>query len=408
MIKDKQVLERFENKENLSILVVDDNPMNLKMVASILKPLGYKLAMANSASRAIQFAKEKTPDLILLDVMMPEMDGFEACEILKADKSTSGIPIIFLTARSDTSDIVRGFQVGGVDYVTKPFKAEEILARIQNILINKISQDIISEKNKELEESQQSILKDAQKILALNSKLSDSEEHLKELNRTKDKFFSIISHDLKNQFSGVLGLSEVLTRFGSNVSDKDRENYLSLIFNGLTQMRSFLENLLEWARNQTGKIEFTPRAVALEPIVSHVILQYKNNAIQKDINLYSQIDDNLMIYADENMLMTILRNLISNALKFTNVGGNVFITAIESDNEVELYVKDDGLGMDFKTTEKLFKIEHNQSTPGTENEKGTGLGLILCKDFIEKHGGHIAVNSDINKGTTFTVTFPKK
>lgn len=408
MTNNKQILERFEQKENLSILVVDDNPMNLKMVASILKPLGYKLAMANTAMKAIQFAKEKIPDLILLDIMMPEMDGFEACKELKETEETAGIPIIFLTARSDTSDIVKGFQLGGVDYVTKPFKAEEILARIKNILLLKISQDIITEQNEELKKSQKSIYEDTLKIVDLNNKLSESESHLKELNRTKDKFFSIIGHDLKSQFSGVLGLSEVLTRFGSNVSSKDRDTYLQHIFEGLTQMRSFLENLLEWARTQTGRIHFMPESVTLKPIIANIILQYKNNAIKKDINLYSQIDDYLTIHADENMLMTILRNLVSNALKYTNIGGNVFITAVETDSDVEIYIKDDGLGMEPEVVDKLFKIEHNQSTPGTDDEKGTGLGLILCKDFADKHGGYIEVNSEINKGTTFIVHLPKK
>ncbi len=408
MTNNKQILERFEKKENLSILVVDDNPMNLKMVASILKPLGYKLAMANSAQKAIQFAKEKTPDLILLDVMMPEMDGFEACQILKQEDATADIPVIFLTARTDTSDILRGFQLGGVDYVTKPFKGEEILARIKNILLLIISQDIITEQNKELKDSQKNIYSDALKIVELNNKLSDSEMHLKELNRTKDKFFSIIGHDLKSQFSGVLGLSEVLTRFGSNVTDEDRKTYLEHIFNGLTSMRTFLENLLEWARTQTGRIQFMPETVTLEPIINNVILQYKNNAIKKDINLYSQIDSDLVIYADENMLMTILRNLISNALKYTNQRGNIFITAIDEENEVEIYIKDDGIGMEPAIVEKLFKIEHNQSTPGTDNEKGTGLGLILCKDFVEKHGGKIEVTSEKNKGTTFIVSIPSK
>ncbi len=406
MTNNKQILERLEKTEDLSILVVDDNPMNLKMVASILKPLGYRLAMANSGEKAIQFATEKKPDLILMDVMMPEMDGYEACEKIKANPSTSDIPIIFLTAKNDITDLVKGFQSGGADFVSKPFKAEEILARIKNLLLVKISQDIIAEQNEILKQSQKSIYQDALKIVELNNSLAESEANLQELNRTKDKFFSIIGHDLKSQFSGVLGLAELLTRFGSNISDNDRETYLCHIFDGLTQMRTFLENLLEWARTQTGRIQFCPETVTLAPIFKNIELQYKNNAIKKQINLDINVHPELTINADENMLMTILRNFVSNAIKYTKVNGNVIISAKSVESGVEICVSDDGVGMDEKTKNKLFQIEHNQSLPGTDNEKGTGLGLILCKDFALKHGGNIRIESELNKGSKFILFLP--
>ncbi len=409
MTNNQQIFARFEHKENLSILVVDDNPGNLKMVASILKPEGYKLAMANSGVKAIKFAEDKLPDLILLDIMMPKIDGFETCRILKENELTAHIPIIFLSARTDTDDIVKAFQLGGVDYITKPFKAEEILARIKNILLLKISQDIINEQNKMLKISQKSIYDDAVKILELNNKLTDSERDLKELNNTKDKFFSIIGHDLKSQFSGILGLAEVLHRFNNKISDKDRDTYIGHIFDGLTQMRSFLENILEWARSQTGQINFFPDYIKLERIFKDIILQYHNNAFKKNITICNDVDSDIRVYADENMLMTIIRNLVSNAIKYTNSGGTIILSAEEGSHAVEIFIKDDGIGMTPEIRDKLFKIgNNNQSVMGTDNEKGTGLGLVLCKDFVQRHGGDVSIISEINKGSTFIVALPKK
>ncbi len=409
MTNNQQIFARFEHKENLSILVVDDNPSNLKMVASILKPEGYNIAMANSGEKAIKFTEDKLPDLILLDIMMPKMDGYETCKILKENELTAHIPIMFLTARNDTDDIIKAFQLGGVDYITKPFKTEEILARIKNILLLKISQDIINEQNQMLKASQKSIYDDAVKILELNNKLTESERDLKELNNTKDKFFSIIGHDLKSQFAGILGLAEVLHRYGTNISTQDRDTYIGHIFDGLTQMRSFLENILEWALSQTGQINFLPNSVQLERIFKDIMLQYHNNAFKKNITICNDVDSDIRVYADENMLMTIIRNLVSNAIKYTNVGGTIILSAEEGSHSVEIFIKDDGIGMTPKMSDKLFKIGNtNQSSPGTENEKGTGLGLLLCKDFAQRHGGDISVISEINKGSTFIVTLPKK
>jgi signal transduction histidine kinase len=247
-------------------------------------------------------------------------------------------------------------------------------------------------------------LKNQKMILEKTVALKTAE--LKELNASKDKFFSIIAHDLKNPFSSIIGISEILKEETKASANFVLENYATIINNSAVQTFMLLENLLEWANSQRGKIQFTPVSIDLNVLISEEFNILYDRAKEKRIELINSLQDNLMIIADKNMIKTILRNLISNAIKFTNKNGEVEVKALINNVNLEISVSDNGIGMSEEIKVKLFKLDGNLSTRGTEDEKGTGLGLILCKEFVEKHGGKIWVESEEGKGSVFRFTIP--
>jgi PAS domain S-box-containing protein len=250
------------------------------------------------------------------------------------------------------------------------------------------------------------IVRDVTKRKNTEDALRDSEKRLSQLNTTKDKFFSIIAHDLKSPFHSIIGFSEILKNDARNIDISAIENYASIINDSATQTLRLLENLLDWARMQQGSFAFSPRMLVLSELVKDVLVIAEDHARRKNIGLHNHIVRNIIIEADENMLKAIFRNLISNALKFTKSGGSVNIAAQTLENEIKISVTDNGIGISNENMAKLFSIDSNFSTRGTEKEKGTGLGLLLCKEFVEKHGGKIWVESEEGKGSTFYFTIP--
>ncbi|MDZ7777060.1 MAG: PAS domain-containing sensor histidine kinase [Bacteroidales bacterium] len=238
--------------------------------------------------------------------------------------------------------------------------------------------------------------------------LRESEVELKELNAQKDKFFSIIGHDLKSPFNSILGFSGLLEEQIGEKNYDDVDKYAKTIRRSSQRAMDLLENLLEWSRAQTGKIEFSPESFKIINLTDNTFNQLKDAADQKSITLRNDLPTNLPVFADKNMVSTVMRNLISNAIKFTREGGEIKISAEKSAKEIFVSVSDNGIGIAPGRIEKLFRIDENDSTPGTNNEKGTGLGLILCKEFVEKHDGRIWVESVENKGSVFTFTLPRK
>jgi len=238
------------------------------------------------------------------------------------------------------------------------------------------------------------------------AELKIKNEQLRELNATKDKFFSIIAHDLKAPFSGILGFSEILRDEAQNLDIGLIESYANNINSTAHQTFKLLENLLDWAKMQQNGFSFEPVPISFNYILNTEIEGLKTNADQKNIALVNKTAKEIILTADEKLLSSVLRNLMSNAVKFTHKGGKVFIEAKMKLDSVEISISDTGVGMDNETLQKLFKIEDSFTSRGTENEKGTGLGLLLCKEFVEKHGGKIWVNSEKGKGSTFTFSIP--
>ncbi len=237
--------------------------------------------------------------------------------------------------------------------------------------------------------------------------LKTSEARLHELNATKDKFFSIIAHDLKSPFNTILGFSSILSE---QVKAKDYagiEEYAEIIHHSSQRAMDLLTNLLEWSRSQTGRMTFNPEYVDMVTLISETADLLNDSARQKSISFTLSLPPKLYGIADRDMIKSVLRNLFSNAIKFTHSGGSIVISAEQKRNELMVVVKDNGLGIEKNNLEKLFMIGENLSTSGTQNEKGTGLGLLLSKEFIDKHGGKIWVESEPGKGSIFYFTIPR-
>lgn len=359
------------NEDRNRILIVDDLPKNIQIVATTLQEAGYNVTYAQNGKKAIDLCKKNYFNLILLDIMMPEMDGIEVCLHLKSDENYKDIPIIFLTAKTDLDSIEKAFKAGGVDYISKPFKGSELLSRVKTHIT-----------------------------------LQQQQHELKQLNTTKDKFFSIIAHDLKSPFSGLLGFTELLLEENKQTDPETLHHYYQLMHQAAKQGYDLLNNLLEWARTQQGSIKYIPKNYNLFEVSKGNIILFQNIASTKKIKITQDIQKDINIFADINMLKTIFRNLLSNAIKFTNIDGEISVTAKVENKNAVISIQDNGVGMSNDTLNKLFKIENNISHKGTNDESGTGLGLIISKDFIEQHHGKIWVTSELNKGSRFSFTLP--
>jgi signal transduction histidine kinase len=228
------------------------------------------------------------------------------------------------------------------------------------------------------------------------------------LNSTKDRLFSIIAHDLRNPFHTVIGFSELLIKNYKKLQPEKLEKYFNLIHSSSKSGNNLLENLLQWSRSQSGTLSFAPEKLNLWSLIDENISLIEADAHRKNITIQSMVDQEIAIYADENMLKTILRNLFSNAIKFTFEGGRVVADAIVRDKHVEVIISDNGVGISENKIDQIFDVDANETTRGTSNESGTGLGLIICKEFVEKHKGTIWVESEISKGSTFKFTIPYK
>lgn len=239
-----------------------------------------------------------------------------------------------------------------------------------------------------------------------HEKLKQSEEELRRINATKDKFFSIIAHDLKNPFNSLLGFTDLMKNDFDTLEEHELRKFIDLIYESSKQGFNLLENLLQWSRAQTGRIAFNPIETELKPLIDRETELIKNRAEKKQIELFTEIPDNLELFADEEMLSTVIRNLLSNAIKFTPPKGKIKIKVKKFARRIEISVIDTGVGIPMEKIPQLFRIDVQVSTPGTENEKGTGLGLILCSEFIEKHGGKIKVTSEWKNGSEFKVILP--
>lgn len=637
--------------QNSTILIVDDQPKTVGALYEYLRLRGFTAYVIDNGERTLEFVGKYKPDIIIMDVLMPGMDGFEVCRRLKETRETKDIPVIFISAYTETIDKVKGFEAGGVDYVAKPFEHEEVLARIaahlrlrhlqkdlqenngrlqqeieQRIQVEKalresqeqfrtifenapvminsynetgviqlwnkecerrlgytreeiiahhdplslfypdhhirdqifanilkadgifrestvrrkdgailiqlwanfrlptgviisVGHDITGRKQAEetLRESQEyarniiessldmiitvdqerrivefnkaaqetfgyrkeevegksidmlyaspeesalvhqimvektqsirevsnrrksgevfpclisaSVLRDAQgeligymgisrditelkkaqaELLAAHNELKQKNEQLGELNASKDKFFSIISHDLKNSFGALLGFAELITE-NIELYTKDKiKSLVSKMRSTAENLYALLENLLTWSRIQRGVIECSPQLLDLSHIMAHNIDLFVPEAERKEITLKNTIQEKTFVYADYSMVDTVIRNLISNALKFTSSGGSVNISSIEHDEHYQaISVSDTGVGIPEDILPKLLQIDTFYTHAGTAGEKGTGLGLILCKELVEQNSGRLWATSEVDRGTTFTFTLPK-
>ena len=362
-----------------NILIVDDVVDNLNVLGQILKAEGYKVRSVLNGAMALHVAEKEKPNLILLDIMMPGMDGFEVCNRVKANPILNDVPVIFISALNDTDDIVKALTVGGADYITKPFKGEEVKARVATHL----------------------------KLYTQRQELQQQRKELLEANTTKDKFFSIIAHDLRGPLGGFMGLTELMADESEQLNQDEQREMMLDLKHSARNIYHLLENLLEWSQMQRGQTSFNPQNLNLANVVTDCLTTVFGSSRKKGIEIITKLTGDTELFADKYMIQTTIRNLLANAIKFTQKGGNVLISSLsETDNRIVVSIKDSGIGMSTEMVNNLFRIDVNTKRPGTEGEPSTGLGLLLCKEFVERNGGKIWVESIPQEGSTFCFTIP--
>lgn len=374
------------------ILIIDDNPTNLNVLFEYLEESGFEVSVAQNGRSALEQVAQIRPDLILLDIMMPDIDGFEICRTLKKRPETHGIPIIFMTALTDASDKIKGFLAGGSDYITKPLQYEEVLARITAHL--------------KLRTAEQRTLALQQSIEEQKRLLAEKERQLIESNACKDTFFTYISTDLQPPLNSLLGFVRVLLENLGHYSKEQINSDLLRVQAAAERLQSQHENLIMWSKVQRGGLDFSAGLINVEELVVYNLIFFAPIAKQKQITLQSTVQTVMLAHADYEMVNAIIRNLMSNALKFTDTGGKVSISAIEHDDFVELFVSDSGIGM---SAEQVHLLLHHQTVcpDGDDEKKRIGLGLLLCKSLIERCGGTLRIETQLGKGTSFIFTLPK-
>jgi two-component system, sensor histidine kinase and response regulator len=367
-----------KEKQQCSILIIDDNKENLKVVSNFLKAEGYQIALSLNARDGLQILEENDIHLILLDIMMPEVDGYTFCRQIKSISHLKDTPVIFLTAKTETSDLVEGFKAGGVDYITKPFHKAELIARVETHL---------------------ALSRAKNKILA-------QAEQIKKINRTKDRLYSVIAHDIKSPFANISMLISTIAEGYLKPGTEEFTEILQSINNSTKETYALLENLLQWTRSQTGDLDLAPENIQLSDLITNVIRFLLPNAKKKNIDLGQELEEGLFVFADKMTMQSVLQNLLTNAIKFTPEAGNVTVKGKTEGNQVVISVQDNGIGMNAEQLDKLFVDGQHFTTHGTNNEKGSGLGLLLVKEFINRNKGEISVTSEAGNGTTFIIRLP--
>jgi two-component system, sensor histidine kinase and response regulator len=372
-------MNSYIHKNIPTVLIVDDNPKNVQIIALLLRELKHKIIIAVSGINAINLVERARPDLILMDVMMPGMDGFETCEIIKSKSENENIPVIFITALSEKVNIVKGFEVGGVDYITKPFNKEELISRIKTHLELKFARD----------------------------EMQQMTNHLVELNSIKNKMFSVIGHDLRSPLGSIkMTLDFLKSDMSKQYRVEDFRNSINVLAQTTDEVFGLLENLLGWAKSQSGNISVVPEDIKVSDLIYSAYLLHKGSFSHKKLNFENNVSDSNAVCADLNMLKTVLRNLLSNAIKYTPEGGTISVKTAEMNGYTHIIVTDNGIGIPSENISKLFDEKQHLSTFGTNNESGSGLGLILCQSFVKSNNGRLIVESEQGKGSSFTIELP--
>ncbi len=361
------------------ILIVDDTRVNLQLLGKILMKVNYELAIANSGYEALDMVKEVKPDLILLDVMMPGIDGYDVCKALKSSPDTKDIPVIFLTAKSEKEDIVTGFDLGAVDYVTKPFNSAELLARVKTHLELKYARDLLAKQN----------------------------EKLKQLNDVKNEFLGMAAHDLRNPIGSITTtLSYILEYLNSNLSEK-QVKFLRNIEKAGKYMNVLLNDLLDLTAIESGKLTLRLTEEDYINFLKENISLNQMLADKKAITIDFNYEDNISyITFDRDKITQVMNNLISNAVKFSHGDTRITVDIKRGEDCIITSVIDQGQGIPEKELPYIFKEFHRSTVKATDGEKSTGLGLAITKKIVEGHGGKIGVESKVMEGSRFYFTLP--
>jgi two-component system, sensor histidine kinase and response regulator len=388
-----------------AIICVDDEDIILEALKDQLGPFfenQFLIETSTTGEEALEIYDELVEGgyevpVVISDYLMPNMRGDEF--LIKIHEKNENILKILLTGHANLDGIANAINNANLyRYIPKPWDRDDLILTVREAIRSFLQELEIRHKNIELQEINDNLEK------LVEERTSD----LAKANATKDKFFSIIAHDLKNSFNGLLGYSNILLSDFDSFNDTDKIKMISAIKQVSENTYKLLQNLLDWARVQTGVISYTPDIILMASLLQDEYGVQKRLAEQKKIDIKLITDDNIRVMADQNMISTVVRNLISNAVKYTREGGKITITLFKENDMAVVSVKDTGIGMSPENVDKLFKVNENFKTFGTNNEEGTGLGLILCRDFIDMNNGKIEVHSEINVGTETLFRLPVK
>jgi len=345
-----------------SILIVDDTPANLLLLERMLTERGYKARPVPSGKLALEAARSEPPDLILLDIAMPDMDGYEVCEQLKADPALKDIPVIFISVMHETINKVKAFSVGGVDYVTIPFHVEEVYARIRTHL------------------------------------------QLRRLEKLRDDLTKMVVHDLRNPLTVIFGFLDSLESDEAQKLCAETQSLVTVARRSAEEMLNMISSILDVSKMGAGEMKLQREPVDLDALVRAVLATNQPFPGNRTVTLDAP-ESLPSVTADAGLIRRVLQNLLGNALKYTPEGGDVHIVVTPSDNEIRVAVTDTGPGIAPEEHQRIF--EKFGQVENRDHRLGTGLGLTFCKMAVEAHGGRIGVESEVGKGSTFWFTLPR-
>ncbi|MDC6365650.1 MULTISPECIES: hybrid sensor histidine kinase/response regulator [Flavobacteriaceae] len=364
--------QQFEEKPY--VLAIDDELLNIELMKYFLERQGLAYKGVNTISDFLEALESLAPDIILMDVVMPKKNGFDLCRELKEFPQYQDIPVIFITGKTNIDDKVKGFEAGGVDYITKPFNEHELIARVKTHCNLKMAKAKIETQAKKLQQS----------------------------NALKNRIFSIIGHDLRSPLSAAkLKMDFIRRGIIDPAADNFKDETVLELLTTMDESLNLLQNLMAWGKSGSNQVEVIPEILELNQIVEQVFRLLSIASERKGITLINNVPADAFAHADLNTTMTVFRNLISNAIKFTPSDGQIVVNAVIKDDRHFVEVQDNGQGIPKEDIPKILNPDLHFSKLGTENEPGTGLGLILCQDFVRKNGGELKVDSTVGKGTTF-------
>ncbi|MFP4357009.1 MAG: response regulator [Puniceicoccaceae bacterium] len=356
------------------VLLVDDKARNLQLLGNALLKNGYDVALADSGAEALEIIAESPPDLVLLDVMMPGMSGFDVCRRLKESEMAPNLEVIFVTAKTRKEDILEGFAAGGVDYITKPIQLPEVLARVKSQISLKFARDALRSANRDLSHVIQ----------------------------TQRRFLSILSHDVR---APLAGLNSLLADCIAGAGDLGKEDVVAMVricADSCGRLVSFFEDALVWARTEADGCGEEERPFSLSDAVESVRSLLLPLFERKEVSLEISLPPGAAVFGWPNAVSTVLRNLLSNAVKFSPPGSRVRLSAAARADHFLVSVEDQGVGIPPERIATLFDPDSRRTTLGTGREKGAGVGLILCHSLVEKMGGSLEVASEGGKGSCFS------
>jgi signal transduction histidine kinase len=361
------------------ILAVDDDRINLRIIGGILRHEGYEIAEAASGEQALEVYAEFLPNLVLLDVMMPGIDGFATCRTLKKAYGDKCAPVIFVTAKSEADDVVMGFDAGGVDYLTKPFRPKEVVARIRTHL-----------SNQQLVEQQKHLV-----------------DQLSKANAAKDRFLGMCAHDLRNPLSSIRGLAELMVEDAIGPLSAEQKEIVQTIHGASQSMLQLVNELLDVATIEAGHLKLAKEPTSIVEIVERSVHLSNIEAAKKNTRIeLVKIDIEPVVDVDRNKIRQVVDNLISNAVKYSPRGSVITVHIHSNEMVAGFAVRDSGPGIPESERHKLFKDFGRLSAQPTGGEKSTGLGLAICRKIVEAHDGTISVENMSGRGCEFVVHLP--